>query len=219
MALKKNPKYDIKRTYYKALQLGIIFSLSLIILAFKFLPKIEIKLLEQVPPQEIMKGVELPPPIKYPEELPPPPKPPIPIESPTDELMDDETEFLSSEWDENKDADEVRPPIVEDDGVESEIEFIAVEKMPEPIGGIAGIQSKIVYPELAKRAGIQGKVFVQAFVDKFGKVYKVELLKGIGGGCDEAAIEAVSNTLFNPGRQRGKAVNVRVTIPVVFRLQ
>lgn len=96
--------------------------------------------------------------------------------------------------------------------------FVAVEQMPSPIGGIKGIQEKIVYPESAKRAGIEGRVYVKAFIDETGKVVSAEIIKGIGGGCDEAAIDAVMKTKFNPGKQRGKPVKVQVTVPIVFRL-
>ena len=91
--------------------------------------------------------------------------------------------------------------------------------MPEPIGGIGAIQRKIVYPEIARRAGVQGKVFVNAYVDEVGNVVKVELIKGIGAGCDEAAMDAVLATKFKPGKQRGKPVKVRVTVPIRFKLQ
>ncbi len=96
--------------------------------------------------------------------------------------------------------------------------FVAVEQMPEPIGGIAGIQKRIHYPEIAKRAGIEGRVYVLAFIDDKGNVVKARVLKGIGGGCDQVALKAVEETKFTPGRQRGKAVNVQVTVPVVFKL-
>lgn len=101
---------------------------------------------------------------------------------------------------------------------EEPVYFVAVEEMPEPIGGISGIQKKIVYPELAKRAGIDGKVLVLAFVDESGNVTKAEVIKGIGLGCDEAAINAILQTKFKPGIQRGKPVKVQVTIPVAFKL-
>lgn len=101
---------------------------------------------------------------------------------------------------------------------EAPVFFIAVEEMPEPIGGIAGIQEKIVYPEIAKRAGVQGRVYIKAFVDEHGNVTKTELLKGIGAGCDEAAMEAVKLTKFRPGKQRGTAVKVQVSIPILFKL-
>ena len=96
--------------------------------------------------------------------------------------------------------------------------FIAVEEMPKPIGGIAEIQKKIEYPEIAKRVGLEGKVFVRAYVDETGIVTKAELVKGIGGGCDEAAIDAILKTRFSPGKQRGKPIKVQVTIPINFKL-
>ncbi len=97
--------------------------------------------------------------------------------------------------------------------------FVAVEEMPEPIGGIIAIQSKIKYPEIAKRAGIEGKVYVQAFIDENGNVENAKIIKGIGAGCDEAALEAVKQTKFTPGRQKGKPVKVQVSIPISFKLQ
>jgi periplasmic protein TonB len=90
--------------------------------------------------------------------------------------------------------------------------------MPEPIGGIKAIQEKITYPEIAKRAGVEGKVYILAFVDENGNVTKANVLKGIGAGCDEAARDAVLGTKFKPGKQRGTPVKVQVSIPVVFKL-
>lgn len=97
--------------------------------------------------------------------------------------------------------------------------FVAVEKMPEPIGGIAAIQKHITYPAEAKRAGIEGRVYIKAYIDTTGNVAMAEVLRGIGSGCDEAALEAVKKTIFKPGEQRGKKVNVQVSIPIVFKLQ
>jgi protein TonB len=91
--------------------------------------------------------------------------------------------------------------------------------MPEPIGGIAAIQQLITYPEIAKRAGVEGKVYVLAFVDESGNVTNAKIIKGIGAGCDEAAIDAVRQTKFKPGKQRGTPVKVQVSIPIVFKLQ
>ncbi len=97
--------------------------------------------------------------------------------------------------------------------------FVAVEEMPEPIGGIKAIQEKIVYPEIAKRAGVEGKVYVLAFVDENGTVTNAKILKGLGAGCDEAALNAILKTKFKPGKQRGVPVKVQVSIPIVFKLQ
>jgi len=97
--------------------------------------------------------------------------------------------------------------------------LVAVETMPEIIGGISSIQEKIVYPEIAKRAGIEGKVYILAFIDENGNVASARIIKGIGAGCDEAALNAVKKTRFVPGKQRGKPVKVQVTVPIAFRLQ
>jgi protein TonB len=91
--------------------------------------------------------------------------------------------------------------------------------LPEPIDGIKGIQQKIIYPAIAIKAGVEGKVIVKAFVDEKGIVTKAEVLKGIGAGCDEAALKAVMMTIFKPGKQRGIPVKVMVSIPVVFKLK
>ena len=100
-----------------------------------------------------------------------------------------------------------------------DIYFVAVEEMPEPIGGLYAIQSKIKYPEEAKRNGVEGKVFIQAFIDVTGNVVEAKVIKGVGHGLDEAALEAVKQTKFTSGKQEGKPVKVQVTIPIIFKLQ
>ena len=95
--------------------------------------------------------------------------------------------------------------------------FVAVEEMPELVGGLKTLQGKIKYPEIAKRVGVEGKVLVQAVVDETGNVISVSTIKGIGSGCDEVAMDAVRNSKFTPGKQRGKNVKVQVTIPIVFK--
>jgi len=114
---------------------------------------------------------------------------------------------------------EVEEKVVEEKKEEAPVYFVAVEEMPEPIGGIAAIQQLITYPEIAKRAGVEGKVYVLAFVDEKGNVTNAKIIKGIGAGCDEAAIDAVLQTRFKPGKQRGTPVKVQVSIPIVFKLQ
>ena len=93
-----------------------------------------------------------------------------------------------------------------------------VEKMPEIIGGLKSISSKIKYPEEAKKAGVEGTVYVMAYINEAGIVDKVEVLKGIGYGCDEVAAEAVKNTRFKPGYNNGKPVKVKVVVPIKFKL-
>lgn len=92
------------------------------------------------------------------------------------------------------------------------------EVLPEPVGGLSAILKRVIYPETAKRAGIEGRVYVQAFIDEKGDVVKTEILKGIGSGCDEAAMKAINETKFTPAKQKGKLVNVQVVVPVWFKL-
>ena len=217
MALNKNPKVDIKRKYQRYFEISLIVSLSILILAFKYFPKFNKEVGKIDAPQELImtEDVEA---TKQETAPPPPPKPPIPIEAPTDDVLDD-VEIESTELDVEADVAAPPPPPKEEKEEEEPVFFVAVEQMPEPIGGIAAIQKKIVYPEIAKRAGVQGRVYVKAYVDENGKVTKVELIRGIGAGCDEAAMKAVQSVMFKPGKQRGKPVKVQVTVPVLFKLQ
>ncbi|MCW8961813.1 MAG: TonB family protein [Ignavibacteriaceae bacterium] len=143
-----------------------------------------------------------------------PPTLPEPINAPLVELT------KNSPFEDSKVKEEISlPPPKENLEIKEEpTYFVAVEEMPEPIGGLQEIQSKIEYPVIAKRVGIEGKVFVRAFVDETGVVTSAEVVKGIGGGCDEAALDAILKTKFNPGKQRGKPIKVQVTIPILFKL-
>ncbi|MBT8382941.1 MAG: energy transducer TonB [Ignavibacteria bacterium] len=107
------------------------------------------------------------------------------------------------------------PPIVDD---EPQI-FVWSEIMPEPLGGIAAILEKVYYTEIAKRTEIEGKVVIEAVVDKQGNIIDAFVKIRIGGGLDEIALDAVKNTKFHPGKQRGMPVNVRISIPIKFVLR
>lgn len=100
---------------------------------------------------------------------------------------------------------------------EDSVYFVA-DQMPEPIGGIKEIQERIKYPTEAKIKGIEGKVYILVVVDDWGDVEEAQVLEGIGGGCDEAALKAVKETKFIPGKDKGKYVKVQVAIPIVFKL-
>jgi TonB family protein len=92
------------------------------------------------------------------------------------------------------------------------------EICPVPIDGIESIQKNLVYPEHALLYGLEGEVILIATVDKEGNVKDVEVVKGLGLGCDEAALEAVKKTKFIPGQTAGKPVESRVTLYVQFKI-
>ena len=96
--------------------------------------------------------------------------------------------------------------------------FVVVEEMPELIGGLAALLREIKYPVIAKRAGVEGRVIVQFIVAEPGRVGESKVVRGIGAGCDEEALRALHTRRFRPGKQRGKAVRVKMSLPVTFRL-
>jgi periplasmic protein TonB len=211
----KNPIADLRARYNRVLKISIIVSLALTIVAFKFFPDVKGETVTMEGPQELFTVEDIQQ-TKQENRPPPPPKPPIPIEAPADDVLED-IEIADTEID--FDAQMEAPPPPEKKVEEEPTYFVAVEEMPAPIGGILAIQKKIVYPEIAKRAGVEGKVYVLAFVDEAGTVTKAQIIKGIGAGCDEAALDAVLKTKFTPGKQRGKPVKVQVSIPILFKLQ
>lgn len=118
------------------------------------------------------------------------------------------------------------PPaeVVEEAPVKEEI-FRVVEQKPEFEGGEAGllkyVAENIKYPAIARENGIEGKVIVQFVVDENGNVSQANVIRGIGGGCDQEAMRVV-NTMsgkWKPGKQRGRPVKVWFTLPISFKLQ
>lgn len=101
---------------------------------------------------------------------------------------------------------------------DSEVHTV-VDEMPEMIGGASVLYGEIKYPRSAVRAGIEGRVFIQFVVDKEGNVRDEKVLRDIGGGCGDAALEAVREVKFTPGRLKGEIVNVQYSMPVTFKLE
>lgn len=108
------------------------------------------------------------------------------------------------------------------DNSEPEIFFI-VEDPPIYPGGpgalLKEIMGNVVYPEIAKENGIQGRVFVQFIVNKKGNVDKVQVARGVDPSLDREAVRVVKLLSgWTPGKQRGKPVNVSFTVPIHFQL-
>ena len=98
------------------------------------------------------------------------------------------------------------------------------EESPEFAGGTEALYQylaeNIQYPEQAKTDGVQGRVMVRFVVEKDGSITGAEVLRGIGGGCDEEALRVVNEMPnWTPGKQNGEAVRTQFNLPVVFKLQ
>lgn len=97
--------------------------------------------------------------------------------------------------------------------------YRVVEQMPKIVGGLQAVYKKIEYPREALSQGIEGHVYITFIVDKQGNVLQPEVLRGIGGGCGQAAIEAIKEVEFKPGRQNGKPVKVKFSLPINFKIK
>lgn len=93
------------------------------------------------------------------------------------------------------------------------------EVMPSPIGGLEAVIKRIVYPEIAKKAGLSGKLYLLIYVDEKGQVDDVKVIKGLGGGCDEAAVKAVRESKFTPGKNSEMPVKVKLSLPITFKMK
>lgn len=101
--------------------------------------------------------------------------------------------------------------------------YQTVPEMPVPPGGMDAwvkyLTENLTYPANAKEKGVEGLVVLTFVVREEGKVDSVEVLRGIGGGCDEEAVRLVKNSgIWTPGKIEGKAVPVRMRLPVQFKL-
>lgn len=210
-------KNDLKQSYTLRLQIGMILSLLIFIVLFKvnFYPEVtEIVFhhtTELISVEEIDRTRQDP-------ITPPPPRPVVPVAVPNDEIITDEQLMFSTDLS----SDDILalpppPPATKLDEEEEEI-FILVEQMPELIGGLASVQNKIRYPEVARMAGIEGRVVLQFVIDERGNVNVPVFIRGIGGGCDEEALRAIKDAKFIPGMQRGRPVKVRYSMPITFSL-
>lgn len=222
MELRKNPKIDLEKKRGLFFNIGLATSLLIVISAFEWRFYGEGPLvLEYDMDCEFEDAIEIPPTV-----IPPPPKPkiemPIIVEAPKDEQLLDEPDFeIDVEIDNDPIADLPLPPLTVEPVVEP---LIVAEKMPEPIGGYEAfwkyLSKSINYPQQARRMGIEGKVFVQFVIDKDGSLTEMIIVKGIGGGCDEEAIRVLADApKWNPGKQRGIPVKVKMTLPVIYRLR
>ena len=118
-----------------------------------------------------------------------------------------------------------REDVVPDEVEEEDIPFVLVEQKPTFQGGDANrfsqwISQNVVYPELARENGVQGRVTVQFTVMKDGSVGGVKILRGVDPSLDKEALRVVaSSPRWEPGRQRDRTVNVTYQFPVIFTLR
>lgn len=204
----KNPDVDLKLKYRKVLESSLI--VSLVLMAFMFFAFKQFENISRLPesPDIQIEVVEIPPTEQI-SKPPPPSRPSIPIEADDDELLDDVTiEDTEIIFDAPEDAPPPPPP--EDDEV---FEFFAVSEKP-----IMLKQATPDYPDLARKAQIEGIVVVTVTIGKTGLVENAVIFKSIPM-LDESALEAAKQCKFKPAKQRDKFVKVKMNVPFNFKLK
>jgi len=220
MELKKNPKLDYRKKSGLFFNIGLVVSLLFVISAFEW------KFVIHEPDVDLGRNYAPEEPIMITPTVHPPPKKPVVRQISVIEIVDDDIVVPDLEVKIDINEDPVTD-IVEfteklpDEEVE-EIPYI-VETMPSFVGGIGEfykfVSKNLKYPAQARRMGIEGKVFVHFVVDKDGSLNDIKVVRGIGAGCDVEVMRIIDmSPKWNPGKQRGNPVKVRMILPITFKL-
>ena len=222
MEHKKNPTSDLRRWSGTLFNLGLVVSLTAILVAFewKAYEPLSLKTFDRV--QDDWDILDIP----ITKQTPPPPPPPVPLEvviKPDDVIIDKMDNLtIDINTPENVEIPVVEidsAPIVEDvDKIEDFVDLQATFK-----GGMDAwytyLNKNLKYPSQARRIGTEGVVIVRFVVNTDGSIQDIELLRTIGGGCDEVAREVIENSPnWVPGKMAGRTVRSRMTMPIRFRL-
>lgn len=227
MEAKKSPKANLEKKKFILTEIGLILSLAIVLLAFEWrtyedsISSLRNRMIDLTPEEVVQITQQI--------NTPPPPKP-IPNTTFFNIVDNDEDIDMDIDIDTEADDDTEMPPYEPDidndddnDNVPDDIPFISVQEMPGFSGGdnarIQYLRENLKYPLLARETGISGNVYFTFVVEKDGSISNIELLKGIGGGCDEEAYRVISNMpKWNPGKQRGHPVRVKLTMHIEFTL-
>ena len=211
---------SLKKQYQLTLQVGSALSLITLLILFRVPLQVESTFHSEIVQQEVVQLEEI---IQTEQALkaPPPPRPSVPIEVPNDEVLEDEEFVLDVALDLDEAIEILAVPDLPDEPEpepnEGEI-FMVVEEMPQMIGGVQKLYEYVTYPTIAREAGLEGTVIITIVINEEGVPTNVEVLKSVHNILDESAVEAINKIRFTPGKQRGKAVRVRMSIPIRFKL-
>ena len=229
MEIKKSDKANLENKKLMFLEIGMIVALLVVFFAFEWTTK-ETNVDALVDTTVAIEEEEI---ISIETNTPPPPPqtPDIPVLSDQIDIVEDDVKvddiIINTEDDANLGVEIVDYVAqVEEEVVEEEaIPFQLVEKQPSFKGGgpnefTKWVNQRLVYPEIAKENGVQGRVTLQFTVEKDGSVTNVKVLRGVDPSLDKEAVRVVSSSpKWVPGKQRDRAVKVTYTFPVIFQLR
>ena len=228
MEIKKNPKADLQNKKALFFEIGLAVSLGIVLLAFEW-TSTETVNVDLAQTTEVKVEQEIIPITNRDEVKPPEPPKQITVSDVIKVVDDnvnvnDNTDIFDSEFSEDK-AVTVMAFKDEEQEEEEYTPFVIVEDMPSFQGGDINnfrvwVQQNLKYPDVAAENGIQGRVIINFVVEPSGKVTNVKVVRGVDPSLDKEAIRVVSSSpIWKPGSQRGKAVRVQFTIPIIFVLQ
>ncbi len=228
MNSKKSPNATLEDKKFMYLLMGLVMVLSLFYIGLEW-TKSEVTVYEgDITSQLVEEEIEI---IQTAQELPPPPPPPAPEIVEILNVVENDVQVaeveINTEDDKNKAVDMTPPATTIGTGVIEEDEnvvFQVVETMPSFPGGDAALfkflNDNIKYPVIAQENGIQGRVICQFVVNRDGSIVDVEVVRSVDPSLDKEAIRVIkAMPNWAPGKQRGKSVRVKYTLPVNFRLQ
>jgi protein TonB len=226
MELKKTKKADLQGKRVIFFEIGFLLSLALSLLAFEWTS--ETKTSEGYAQNNQTEIEQESVPITRQEkqkEPPPPPPKTTEIINIVDNDVDIEDELVLEETEADEDTRvDIDAFAQEEEEEKNEQIFISVEEMPtfngEGINAFRNyIQKNLIYPEVARENGIEGTIYTRFIVNKMGEVEKISILRGVDPVLDKAVVEAIQKSpSWEPGKQRGQAVNVSFTMPVIFTM-
>ena len=201
--------------YRENLEIGLILSLLFFIFIFQGWKKVEEKEVATKKMNLVLQIEDIPQTVQQ-QRSPAPSRPSVPIASENEEVPEDETIELT-DFDFTELPLPPPPPPPEE---ESEVlPFIPFDEPPVPIGGYAALQKNLVYPEIARLAGISGTVVLGVQVNEEGDVQDVKILKSLMDLCDEAAIRAVRSVKWKSAKQRDIPTSAWISVRLIFQLE
>jgi len=227
MELKKSKKADLQRKRVLYLEIGLLISLGLCLFAFEWTttPQTTEGFLQNTSSDIEQESVPITRQQKRKEPPPPPPPKTTEIINIVDNDVEIEDELVLEETEADQETRVSIDAFAQEEEEETEDQvFIRVEEMPTFDGKGLGafrnyIQSRLVYPEVARENGIEGTIFTRFVVDENGRVEKVAILRGVDPVLDKSVVQAIQESPgWKPGKQRGKPVKVSFTMPVIFTL-
>ena len=226
MQIKKSPKASLEDKKLTYVLIGLVFVLSVCYVALEWTEREVTKYEVADADFQFEEEIEIQ---QTSQDVTPPPPPPAVQEVEVLNVVEDdvETEEIEINTEDQKDVEVViqAPVEVVEEEEEEEVVFVIVEDMPEFPGGQQALfkylSDNVKYPTIAQENGIQGRVICQFVVNKDGNIVDVEVVRSGGDpSLDKEAIRVIkSMPKWKPGKQRGKAVRVKYTVPVNYRLQ